>query len=103
MDLLDSATRHEAFAALTRWHHDVARDALVREFEFEDFAQAFAFMTRIALAAERRDHHPDWSNTFNRVIVAWTSHDVKGLSRRDVEMAHATDAAYALCAREPAR
>jgi len=94
MDLLDAAARREAFAALPLWRHDAARDALVRTFTFEDFRQAFSFMTEIALSAERRDHHPDWSNAWNRVEVAWTSHDVKGLSRRDVEMARASDAAF---------
>lgn len=95
MDRLEPDARREALAALPAWRHDASRDALVRSFTFDDFAQAFAFMTRVALAAEKRDHHPDWSNAWNRVDVAWTSHDVKGLSRRDVEMARATDAAYA--------
>ena len=92
-DLLDLAARGEAFAALPAWRHDEARDALVRTFTFADFGQAFAFMTRVALAAERHDHHPEWTNVWNRVDIAWTSHDVKGLSRRDVEMALATEAA----------
>lgn len=95
MDLLDAAARREAFAALPRWRHDPDRDALVRTFTFADFRQAFAFMTEVALAAERHDHHPSWSNTWNRVEIAWTSHDVNGLSRRDVELARATEAAWA--------
>jgi 4a-hydroxytetrahydrobiopterin dehydratase len=92
-DLLDLDARREALAALPAWRHEAARDALVRRYTFDDFGQAFAFMTRVALAAERHDHHPEWSNTWNRVDIAWTSHDVKGLSRRDVEMALITEAA----------
>ncbi len=95
MDLLDAAARRDAFAALPAWRHDPDRDALVREFVFADFRQAFAFMTEVALAAERNDHHPEWRNVWNRVEVCWRSHDVNGLSRRDVVLAHATEAAWA--------
>lgn len=103
MDLLDAAARRDLLASLPHWRIDPARDALVRTFEFDDFRQAFAFMTEVALGAERRDHHPTWTNTWNRVEVAWTSHDVRGLSARDVAMARATDAAYARFAPRPAR
>jgi 4a-hydroxytetrahydrobiopterin dehydratase len=62
---------------------------LHRELEFADFSEAFAFMTRVALLAEKLDHHPDWSNAWNRVTIDLTSHDVGELTRRDVRMAEA--------------
>ena len=65
-----------------------ARDgALHREFAFADFSEAWAFMARVALAAEKADHHPDWSNSWNKVTIALTSHDVGGLSPRDAALA----------------
>lgn len=66
-------------------------DKLRREFRFADFAQAFGFMTEVALAAERLGHHPDWSNTYNRVVIDLTTHDCRGLSARDFELAKAID------------
>ena len=68
---------------------------LHREFQFADFSQAFAFMTRVALAAEKANHHPDWSNAWNRVVIDLVSHDVKGLSQRDFDLAGAIDALVA--------
>ena len=62
---------------------------LHRELEFADFSEAFGFMTRVALLAEKLDHHPDWSNAWNRVTIDLTSHDVGELTRRDVRMAEA--------------
>ncbi len=65
-----------------------ARDGgLHRELEFADFSQAFAFMTRVARLAEKLDHHPDWSNSWNRVTIDLTSHDVGGLTARDIRLA----------------
>jgi 4a-hydroxytetrahydrobiopterin dehydratase len=60
---------------------------LHRELSFADFSEAFAFMTRVALAAEKADHHPDWSNSWNRVVIDLVSHDAGGLTDRDVELA----------------
>ncbi len=60
---------------------------LHREFEFDDFVAAFGFMSRVALVAEKMDHHPDWSNSWNKVVVDLTSHDVGGLTDRDVRLA----------------
>ncbi len=82
-------------ATVPHWRHDPQRRAIVREFVFPDFVQAFAFMTRVALEAERRNHHPDWSNVYNRVTIALTTHDAGGLTERDFELARAIDAAYA--------
>lgn len=80
---------------LPDWQHDAARDALVRAFTFADFSEAFAFMTRVALLAERHDHHPDWHNVYNRVTIALSTHDVGGLSARDLRMARAIEALMA--------
>lgn len=79
-------------AALPEW--SLARDgaAIERKFQFADFSEAFAFMARVALLAEQRDHHPEWSNVYNRVEITLTTHDAGGLSARDVEMAQKIDA-----------
>lgn len=70
---------------------DVVEGSLHRTFEFADFAEAFAFMTRVAAAAERLDHHPDWSNSWNRVDIRLCSHDVGRLTSRDQRLAEAID------------
>ena len=80
---------------LPHWRLDdqrgAGRDAIVRDFRFDDFSAAFAFMTRVALLAEVQDHHPEWSNVYNRVTIALTTHDAGGLSDRDARMAAAID------------
>ena len=63
------------------------RDAIVRSFRFKDFREAFAFMTRIALAAEKLDHHPEWFNVYNRVDVTLATHDADGVTELDVQLA----------------
>jgi 4a-hydroxytetrahydrobiopterin dehydratase len=90
---LNDAERKAAFEDLPGWTHDAARDALGRRFTFDDFVGAFAFMTRVALAAEKADHHPEWSNVYNRVDILLTTHDAGGLSKRDVALARVIDAA----------
>jgi 4a-hydroxytetrahydrobiopterin dehydratase len=92
-----SAEQIEAtVAALPGWAY--AEDggggtgAINRSFRFRDFAQAFAFMTQVALAAEKADHHPDWSNSWNRVDISLTTHSEGGVSRRDVDLAISIDA-----------
>jgi 4a-hydroxytetrahydrobiopterin dehydratase len=92
IEQLSEAERAEALDGLSDWDHDEARDAIVRTFTFKDFSEAFAFMTRVALLAECADHHPEWSNVYNRVEILLTTHDAGGLSERDVEMAEAIDA-----------
>ena len=67
------------------------RDAMARGFKFGSFSAAWGFMSRVALAAEAQDHHPEWSNTYNRVTIVLTTHDVGGLSERDVRLAQAID------------
>ena len=67
------------------------RDAIERSFKFKDFGAAWGFMSRVALLAEKADHHPEWSNVYNRVTILLTTHDVAGLSARDVALAAAID------------
>lgn len=88
---LTDAERQEALTALDGWTYDAARDGISRSFRFRSFNAAFGFMTRVALAAEKRDHHPEWFNVYNRVDIFLTSHDVAGLSPRDVDLARAID------------
>lgn len=80
------------------WRLDPSGPALVRELVFADFPQAFAFMTQVALMAERMDHHPDWHNVYNRVTVRLNTHDVGGLSERDFRLATRIDAVLAAAA-----
>ena len=70
----------------------VAGEVISREFTFADFSAAWAFMARVALLAEKHDHHPDWSNSYAKVTVAFTSHDAGGLTARDVTLARAVGA-----------
>lgn len=78
--------------ALPHWKMVPNRDAIHRAFRFADFSQAWDFMARVALLAEAADHHPEWSNVYNKVDITLTTHDAGGLSLRDVELAHAIDA-----------
>ena len=66
-----------------------------RDLKFKDFSEAWGFMARVALLAEQQDHHPEWSNVYNRVAITLTTHDAGGLSARDVKLAHAIDALVA--------
>lgn len=91
VEQLNEDERAAALDRLDEWNYDDARDALTRSFLFADFSEAFAFMTRVALLAEKADHHPEWSNVWNRVDILLTTHDAGGLSRRDVRMAEAID------------
>jgi 4a-hydroxytetrahydrobiopterin dehydratase len=89
---LTEAERTAALAELTGWHPAAAKDAIVKRFQFRDFVEAFGFMTRVALLAETADHHPEWSNVYNKVEILLTTHDAGGLSARDVALARAIDA-----------
>jgi len=89
---LDETERADALDGLPDWDHDDARDAITREVMFADFAEAFGFMARVALVAEKMDHHPEWKNVWNRVEILLTTHDAGGLSHRDIELATAIDA-----------
>lgn len=92
VEQLSEAERAEALDGLPDWDYDDGRDAITRCVTFSDFPQAFAFMTRVAILAEKADHHPEWSNVYNRVDILLTTHDAGGLSHRDVELATAIDA-----------
>ena len=90
-DKLSDTERKQALEKLPDWNHDADRDAITRKFEFADFSEAFAFMTRVALIAESMDHHPEWSNVYNKLEVTLTTHDCDGLSENDVKMAEKID------------
>lgn len=89
---LDDNARTAALAELHGWTHDTTRDAIQKTFRFKTFDEAFAWMTRIAIAAEKLDHHPEWFNVYNRVEVTLTTHDAKGLTGLDVQLAKTMDA-----------
>jgi 4a-hydroxytetrahydrobiopterin dehydratase len=89
---LTDAERRAALEDLAEWAAARQDKAIARTLTFADFSEAFAFMTRVALLAEQHDHHPEWSNVYNRVEIALTTHDAGGLSQRDVAMAKAIDA-----------
>ncbi|MEN3067626.1 4a-hydroxytetrahydrobiopterin dehydratase [Uliginosibacterium sediminicola] len=80
---------------LPQWRLVEGREALQREFRFTDFNVAFAFMSRVALMAERLDHHPEWSNVYNRVHIILATHSLNGLSELDVRLARFCDQAAA--------
>jgi 4a-hydroxytetrahydrobiopterin dehydratase len=88
---LSDEERAEALAAMPGWTWDEAGQAIRRRFRFRDFSEAFGFMTRVALAAEKADHHPDWSNGWNRVDIALTTHSEGGVTAKDVALARAID------------
>ena len=92
IEQLSEEERETWLAALPGWSLAREGKAIERKFEFADFSEAFAFMVRVALLAEKRDHHPEWSNVYNRVEIELTTHDAGVLSLRDVEMAQAIDA-----------
>ncbi len=89
---LTGKARADALAGLKEWKEVPGRDAIQRSLKFADFTQAWGFMTKVALAAEKADHHPEWSNVYNRVTITLTTHDAGGLSARDVSLAEAIDA-----------
>ena len=88
--LLSFQEREDLRANLTQWQ--VGDERLKRQWQFSDFSEAFAFMTRVALLAESMQHHPNWSNVYNRVTIELTTHDLGGLSNLDAELARSIDA-----------
>lgn len=84
---LTESERDAALAALEGWSRLAGRDAIAGSFRFVDFNQAFGFMSRVALMAEKLDHHPEWSNVYNRVEIVLTTHDAGGLTEKDIELA----------------
>jgi len=83
--------RKSALAGLKGWSETNGRDAITKKFVFKDFSQAFGFMTRVALVAEKMDHHPEWVNVYKTVDVTLSTHDAGGLTDRDVKLAEAMD------------
>ena len=90
-------------SALPRWEDAREGKAIRRVVEFADFSEAFAFMTRVAIIAECRDHHPEWFNVYNKVDITLTTHDAGGLSLRDVNMAKEIDALLPARSDQPER
>ena len=88
---LTGAARQSALAKLNGWSEVKGRDAISRKFTFKDFNEAFGFMARAALAAEKLDHHPEWFNVYNRVEVTLATHDAGGVTERDIELAQTMD------------
>jgi 4a-hydroxytetrahydrobiopterin dehydratase len=95
MEKLQAPQLTQELAKVAAWQYDEQRGAIAREFRFADFANAFAFMTQLAIVAEQRNHHPEWFNVYNRVHITLTTHDADGLTERDIALAQYADAAYA--------
>ncbi|HEX6119389.1 MAG TPA: 4a-hydroxytetrahydrobiopterin dehydratase [Dongiaceae bacterium] len=87
IEKLTGEERAAALKELAGWHLVEGRDAIRRSFKFKNFNEAWGFMTRVALMAEKADHHPEWSNVYNRVDILLSTHDCDGLSQRDVKLA----------------
>lgn len=93
MKPIDPSALQAQLARVPQWHYAPARGGTItREFAFDDFVHAFAFMTQVALLAEKADHHPEWSNVYGRVTIVLTTHDANGLSMRDIDLASRIDA-----------
>ena len=90
---LEASALEQALADRPLWHYDPAGQAITRTFTFKNFSEAFGFMTRVALKAETMDHHPEWSNVYDRVEVLLATHDAGGVTALDVELARFIDAA----------
>lgn len=88
---LTEAERKAALGELSQWQAADGRDAIKRHFKFKNFSEAWGFMNRVALLAEAQDHHPEWSNVYNRVEILLTTHDCDGLSARDLKLARDID------------
>jgi len=91
MTKLDGTARKSVLAALKEWREVPGRDAITKKFVFKDFNQAFGFMSRAALMAEKMDHHPEWFNVYKTVDVTLSTHDAGGVTELDVKLAEAMD------------
>ena len=92
MTKLEGAARKTALATLSEWREVDGRDAITKKFVFKNFNQAFGFMTRVALVAEKADHHPEWFNVYRTVEVTLSTHDAGGLTEKDIALATVMDA-----------
>lgn len=88
---LTGNARSQALKGLPQWKEVSGRDAIVRKLEFADFSAAWGFMARVAMAAEKADHHPEWSNVYNKVEIVLSTHDSGGLSDKDIALAKVID------------
>jgi 4a-hydroxytetrahydrobiopterin dehydratase len=91
MKKLDAAARAAFLREFPEWREAAGRDAITRMFQFRDFNRAFAFMARVALLAEKLDHHPEWFNVYNRIEVTLSTHDAGGVTEKDIAMAKAME------------
>jgi 4a-hydroxytetrahydrobiopterin dehydratase len=91
MKTLIESERSAALSELAAWRLQTNRDAIERSLRFKDFSAAWGFMSRVALAAEAMDHHPEWFNVWNRVDIVLSTHDAGGLTVRDIELARRID------------
>ncbi|MGB7404903.1 MAG: 4a-hydroxytetrahydrobiopterin dehydratase [Pacificimonas sp.] len=91
MDKLTLAERDELLPTLDGWQMASNRDAIHKQYKFDDFVAAFGFMSSVALMAESADHHPEWSNVYNKVDITLTTHDADGLSQKDIDLARKID------------
>ncbi len=89
---LSPSDREAALGEVPGWRYDSAAGAITRSFGFQTFSEAFGFMARVALLAEKADHHPDWSNSYNSVTITLSTHSAGGLTERDVALAKKIDA-----------
>lgn len=92
MAILSESERADALAGLSGWTFDAGRNGIAKSFAFADFSEAFAFMTRLALAAEKADHHPEWSNVWNKVDILLSTHSDGGVTAKDIALAARIDA-----------
>lgn len=92
VDKLVGAARHAALATLHGWSEVDDRDAIRKSYHFSDFSEAWGFLSRVALIAEKMDHHPEIFNVYNQVMIILSTHECDGLSDRDIEEAEAIDA-----------
>jgi len=90
-DKLTGNDRDQALRDVPDWSRDGDRDGIRRDFKFKTFSEAFGFMARVALLAEKADHHPEWSNVYNSVSITLTSHDAGGLTQKDIDLAKSID------------
>jgi len=91
-EILSKSDRASALAKLKGWHEADGGKAITKTFAFDDFSAAFGFMARVALIAEKMDHHPDWSNSYDKVVVTLSTHSAGGVTDADVLLAEAMDA-----------
>ena len=91
VERLIGAKRKEAIAELRGWAEVEDRDAIRKVFHFGNFSEAWAFMSRIALLAEKMDHHPEWFNVYNKVEITLSTHEANGLTERDIKLARFID------------